>query len=391
RLDRVRSSAVRAPSHVVGRDAELAQLSACLDEARAGRRRIVLVTGEPGIGKTTLVDAFVASLEGPESGTSQASAGRPVRIGRGQCIEQYGAGEAYLPILEALGRLCRETGGERLIALLERHAPIWLAQMPTLLDAPELEALQRRMAGATRERMLREMTEALDAIAADQPLVLWLEDLHWSDVSTLELLAMLGRRRESARLLVIGTYRPVDVIVRGHPLREVKHELEVHGQCEELPLRLLTEEAVEEFLASRLDVTERAEPLRTLARSIHRRTEGNPLFVVNVVQDLVQHGGLIAGDGRCTAGPAANALATRVPESLRVMIERQLDQLDGDDRRVLDVASVAGGDFSAAAVAAGMDAPLEAIEQRCAALVRRGLFLTAKGLEQWPDGTVAAA
>src|SRR5262249_26096958 len=160
------------------------------------------------------------------------------------CIEQYGAGEGYRPILEALSRLCREPGGEYLITLLNQHAPTWLVQMPTLLTAAEVDALQRKVAGATRERMLREMAGAVDAITAERPLVRWLEDLHWSDVSTLELLALLARRRERARLLVIGTYRPVDVIVKEHPLKAVKQELQLHGQCEQLVLRLLTEEAV---------------------------------------------------------------------------------------------------------------------------------------------------
>src|SRR5262249_51976013 len=137
----------------------------------------------------------------------------------GQCIEHYGPGEPYMPILEALGRLCRQPGGEQLVILLNQHAPTWLVQMPSLLNATELEALQRKRAGATRERMLREMGEAIEAITAMHPLVLWLEDLHWGDASTLELLSVLARRREPARLLVIGTYRPVDVIVQEHPLR----------------------------------------------------------------------------------------------------------------------------------------------------------------------------
>jgi predicted ATPase len=123
--------------------------------------------------------------------------------------------------LEALGRLCREPGGERLITLLNQYAPTWLVQMPSLLSAAELETLQRKVQGATRERMLREMGEAVDAITAEQPLVLWLEDLHWSDPSTLELLALLARRREVTRLLILGTYRPVEVIVREHPLKAV--------------------------------------------------------------------------------------------------------------------------------------------------------------------------
>ena len=155
---------------------------------------MVFVTGEAGLGKTTLVEAFVAEL-----GTHG-----PLWIGHGQCVEHYGAGEAYLPVLEALGRLCRGPGGQELVALLGQQAPTWLVQMPGLVRAADLETLRRRIVGATRERMLRELAEALELLTAQQPLVLVLEDLHWSDPSTLDLLAVLARRREPARLLLIG-------------------------------------------------------------------------------------------------------------------------------------------------------------------------------------------
>ena len=112
-------------------------------------------------------------------------------VSRGQCIDHY-AREADPPVLEALGRMCRESEGEHLVDLLAQHAPTWLVQMPALLTTPDLEALQRRTQGATRERMLRELAEALEVITAERPLVLWLEDLHWSDVSTLDLLAFVG-------------------------------------------------------------------------------------------------------------------------------------------------------------------------------------------------------
>src|SRR5262249_8081828 len=102
-------------SLVVGRESELVQLNGWLDKAVRGDRQMIFVTGEPGIGKTTVVDAFLRHV-----------ASRELWLGRGQCIEQYGAGEAYMPILEALGRLCREPGGERLIPLLQQHAPTWL-------------------------------------------------------------------------------------------------------------------------------------------------------------------------------------------------------------------------------------------------------------------------
>src|SRR5262249_38697493 len=112
----------------VGREGELRQLHHWWDKALNCERQVVFVTGEPGIGKTTLVEAFLA----------QMAADDKVWIARGQCIGHYGAGEAYLPLLEALGRLCREPGGEHLVELLSQYAPTWLGQMPTLLSGTDL-------------------------------------------------------------------------------------------------------------------------------------------------------------------------------------------------------------------------------------------------------------
>ena len=129
-------------------------------------------------------------------------------------------------------------------------------QLPSLLSTTELEDLQRRTAGVTRERMLRELAQALEVITVERPLVLVLEDLHWSDVSTLDLLSMLARRQERAQILIIGSYRPVEVLSRDHPLKGVKQELQVHGQCEELALDFLSEGAVGEYLEWRFPAGE---------------------------------------------------------------------------------------------------------------------------------------
>ena len=204
-----------------------------------GERQIVFVTGEAGIGKTALVDTFARSI----------ASDRSIRIGRGQCLEQYGTSEAYLPVLEAIGRLCREQA--QVVDVLRAHAPMWLLQMPSLMSASDRELLSREVSGATRERMLREMGEALEALTADLPLVLILEDLHWSDYSTLDLISYLARQRQAAQLMLIGTYRTVELIVSGHPLKAVKQELLAKQQCEELPLEYLSEEAVAKYLSVR--------------------------------------------------------------------------------------------------------------------------------------------
>jgi predicted ATPase len=225
---------------IVGRDRELSELRGCLERATNGDRQIVFVTGEPGIGKTTAVELFLA----------EAASGDRLRIAQGRCIETHGAGEAYLPLLEAMTRLCREPGGQAIARLLRQHAPTWLTQMPSVLNASELRTLERQTYGVTRERMLRELAEAVEVMASDVPLVLWLEDLHWSDPSTVDWLGYLAKRPGPARVLVLGSYRP-EALTRGHPLAAVKDELKVHGHCRDIALARLDETAVGEYLARR--------------------------------------------------------------------------------------------------------------------------------------------
>jgi predicted ATPase/DNA-binding winged helix-turn-helix (wHTH) protein len=365
-----------APSTLVGREAELASLHARLVTALSGQRQLVFVTGEPGIGKTALVEMFLAEV-------GEANA---LRIGRGQCVEQYGAGEAYLPVLEALGRLGRAPGGEQLVQILTQHAPTWLEQLPGLLSDQDVEAVQRRAQGATRGRMLRELVEALDALTLDAPLVLLLEDLHWSDSATIDLLGMLARRREASRLLVLGTYRPADVAAAtAHPLNWVKHELQLHGHCDEIPLRFLSAAAVGQYLSRRFP----GHGLPSeVALVLHRNTEGNPLFLVNTIDDLIDQGQLREVDGRWRLSGPAEDIASRAPETLWQLVEKQVERLTADEQAVLMAASVAGAEFSAAvAVAAGID-PQHG-ELRCEALARRGQFLRRVGIAEWPDGTAA--
>ncbi|HEV8717544.1 MAG TPA: AAA family ATPase [Candidatus Binatia bacterium] len=364
-------------STFVGREQELAQLQGWLGQALHGKRHLVFVTGDPGLGKTTVVDAFLRST----------SAKEPLWVGQGQCIEHYGAGEAYLPVLEALGHLARTADGEQVVAGLRRYAPTWLAQMPAVVPEEELEAVQRKVQGVTRERMLREMAEALEALAAIRPVVLWLEDLQWSDYSTLDLLASVARRRGPARLFIIGTYRPTDVIVSGHPLKGLKQELQLHRQCEELALLFLSETEVAQYLGLRFP--QHQFPV-ALAHVLHHSTEGNPLFLVNVVDELLRREAIAERERQWALTVSVVEIEFGVPESLRQMIEQRVERLTREEQRLLEVASVAGATFSAATAAAGLEEKAELVEEQCDELVRRGQFLRAGGTESWPDGTVTA-
>ena len=358
---------------LLGRNAELAAMRGWLERAWRGERQIAFITGEAGIGKTTLVNALVEHV---------VSLPR-VHIVRGQCLQHYGHAEAYLPVLDGLSQCCRGPDGTRVIDLLRQYAPAWLPQLGTLFSPADREQPPPSFQGSTRERMLREMAEAFEAIAADALLVVVLEDLQWSDYSTLDLIAYLARRRNPARFVLVGTYRPVDVIVGEHPLKDVKRELQVHGDCDELPLRCLPEEVVVEYLAARFPSHQFP---GKLTRMIHRRTEGNPLFMVNVVEHLIDEEAIVELDGRWQVRGELTEVESGIPENVRQVIESQIERLSDDERSVLDAASVVGMECSSTAIAAALDSTSEWVEPICEALVNRHRFLTPARLVELPDG-----
>ncbi|HEV2699741.1 MAG TPA: AAA family ATPase, partial [Terriglobales bacterium] len=359
----------------LGRDDELSKLRAWLEKASAGERQTVFVTGEPGIGKTTLVQAFL----------QQMSRDSAILVARGQCLEHYGSGEAYLPVLDGFSRLCRSAAATQVLNCLRQHAPSWLAQMPSAIQPAERSALQSQAQGATRERMLREMAEAIEAIAGASPLLLVLEDLHWSDYSTLDLISYLARRQGRARLMVVGTYRPVDVIVGDHPLKGVKRELQAHNLCRELPLEYLAEETVAEYLNTRFPGHQLPARLR---RTIYQRTEGNPLFMVNLVEYLIDQKMIVEEKGGWKLRVELSEVEKEVPANLRQLIEKQIERLDPDQRMVLEAASVAGMECSTVAIAAGLENTVEWVEEHCEELAGRHQFLSPGWLVELPDGTI---
>jgi DNA-binding winged helix-turn-helix (wHTH) protein/tetratricopeptide (TPR) repeat protein len=366
--------AAPAGADPIGREAELGRLGALYDLAAQGRRQVVFVTGEAGIGKTTLVEAFAGEVGRERVGL----------VARGQCLEQRGAPEPYLPVFDALGRLCQGDPGA--VALLSRVAPTWLAQMPALVAPADRADLERRALGGTRERMLREAAEALEAAGSERPLVVVLEDLHWADPSTVDLLAWLARRDTPARLLVVGTYRPADALAGGAPIGDAGAELRLRGLAHGLRLAELGPQAVAAVLGRGLPGADVPEEL---ARLVHRRTDGVPLFVVQLAQAWTDAGVLRPASGRWELAPRPPG-DPEVPDDLRRLLELQLERLDAADLAMLEVAAVGGLEFAAATAAAEGPGTVDAAEQRCAALARHGRFLRPTGPVAWPDGTVSS-
>lgn len=219
--------AVEPGVRFVGREAELRRLHESLQRAHQGERQLVFITGEAGIGKTTLLEEFLRSpaVRGPD-----------LHVLHGQCIQQHGQREPYMPVLEALERVLSAPAGAALIPQFRRTAPCWYVQIPWLISDGEPAGFQGSMMSAPPERMLREIGAFLESWAAGSTIVLVLEDLHWSDNATADLLSFLAQRRDAARLLILGTFRPADASTHDHPIREVKQALRARRRCVDLAL-----------------------------------------------------------------------------------------------------------------------------------------------------------
>jgi DNA-binding winged helix-turn-helix (wHTH) protein/tetratricopeptide (TPR) repeat protein len=346
----------------VGRQAELDRLEECLRRARQGQRQMVFITGEAGIGKTTLAETFLRSM---------SAAAADVVLLRGQCIQQHGQREPYMPMLEALERLLGSAAGRALIPLFQRVAPCWHVQIPWLLSEGQPAGFQAAMMTAPPERMLREIGAFVESVAARSPVVIVLEDLHWSDSATADLLLFLAERRDPAQLLVIGTFRSAEASAYDHPIREIRQTLQTHRRSVDLPLDYLSPVDVREYLDARF-----GPDVGDLAGPIHRRTDGNPLFVVAIVEELIRRGQLVRADGGWRTTGAAERLDLAVPEDLLEMVTAQFQALKAEEQSILEAASAIGVTFAPAMVGRVLGRDPEMVDAVARQMVRGRLFLT---------------
>ncbi len=375
--------AVSPRTSLFGREGVLAQLRKWFEQAKAGTPRVVFVTGEVGIGKTAVIEAFLQDV----------GAAATVWIARGQCVDQHAEREAYFPVLEALGQLGRSAERTHVVSVLQKYAPTWLAQLPALVHQSARGKLQRGLVKGTQGRMLREFLDAVSAFTDAATtrmapvLILVLEDLHWSDDSTLDLLAALARHRghdRVLRVLVVGSYRPAELLTRDSA-SQMPREIQDHNGCTELALERLTEKAVAEYVAKKLD-SEQIPP--QLVHLIHRQAGGNPFFMTEFVEHLLAKGYLSLRDKGWLLAPSIEQIG--VPTSIRQVIEKQFNQTSEAERQLLTVASIIGLEFSAATVAALLDTRTDKVEACCLQLVHRHSFLDASEPDLLPDRRRAA-
>jgi DNA-binding winged helix-turn-helix (wHTH) protein/tetratricopeptide (TPR) repeat protein len=367
-----------ARSHLmVGRVAPLEMLDLMTQRMLAGQRQVAFVTGEAGIGKSAFIETALERLSH-----------QGIDLLCGRCTERFGTDEAFLPLIDALATRCRTTGGAELLAAIRAHAPTWMLQMPGFMDANERAVFQREVFGATRERMLREFCDLAEALSVNRPWVIALEDLHWSDFATLDVLSRFARGTDRASVLVLGSYRPADSVTSGHPIRRLHQDLEIHGHCVELRLDRLSRTEVERYLALRFRDDQLAS---TLSGPVFERTQGQPLFIASLLKYFIDERAIVEIDGTWRLSSETVISRDGVPGDLMNMITHQVGRLTEGERRLLDVASVAGGEFSAALVAAGLSHDAVEVERDLEGLVRKDHTLVPSGVSEWPDGTYSGS
>jgi predicted ATPase len=370
-----RTDSGRRPT--VGRQDEWAALRGGFEEASAGRGVVLCVTGEPGLGKTTLVESFLEEL---------ASNDQVWNLARGRCSERLAGAEAYLPILEALDSLLQGEGGPSAAQAMKLLAPTWYVQVAPLAAAdPSMARVLAEAKHASQERRKRELGVFLQEISRQRPLVMFVDDIHWADPSSVDLLAYLGSRCVDWHILLVLTYRPSDLMLSHHPFGPVKLELQGRGVCREIALPFLSREDFDRYLT--LAFAEHQFP-EEFAAVLHARTEGSPLFMVDLLRYLRDRGVIVQANGRWALVRAMPDLQRELPESVRGMIQRKMDQLSTADRHLLMAASVQGPEFDSAVVARVLGREAAEVEERLDVLERVHALVRFVREQTYPDGAL---
>ena len=302
---------------LLGRDAEISVLERAFLSAASGRGRMVLLAGEPGIGKTHLAETI--------AGRARA---RGAEVYWGRCYEGEGA-PAFWPWVQLLRSMVDNLPADVVQAALGAGAVdigqlvpevkeiVGTADAPPALD-PE----------AARFRLYDAVTRFLCRLAEGRRLVLVIDDLHWADPASCRLLTFVSQALRDAGMLVIGTYRDVD-LDPGHPLAAALSDLAREASVERVVLRGLSEADVARYIAQVVDDA----AAERLAAGVHRRTQGNPFFTGELVR-------LLASEGRLE-----DADVVGVPPGVREVIRRRLSRLPEGAEEVLRIASHAIDDF----------------------------------------------
>jgi tetratricopeptide (TPR) repeat protein/predicted Ser/Thr protein kinase len=362
-----------------GREKERAELWKAYRDVVGGQGLLACLAGEPGIGKTTIAEAFLEDL---------ANTDEACFVARGRCSERLAGSEAYLPLLEALDSLLQQGRSQTaVIRTMKALAPAWFAQVASGEAGGGSERDSRQPQTVSQEQLKRQLGTLFRELSRTAPVVLFLDDLHWADTSTVDLLAYLATKFAESRLFVLVTYRPSDLRIAKHPFLLLKLDLEARGICRDMEVAFLTSEEIESYLT--LELPGNKFPT-SLAKQLHSRTEGNPLFLVNLVSDLRERQVIVQQGGQWILRIPLDSGKLELPVSIRSMIERKKQKLSEDDRRLLEAASVQGYEFDSVILAEVLGLDVSNLEDRLAPLEQVHRFVRSAGETDFPDQTASS-
>ncbi len=357
----------RQARHVVGRERERSEVLGRLGDDRG---QVISIIGEAGLGKTTLVNECLAAF----SERNRAC------IAVGRCSERLAGSEAYLPILEALADLVKNDA--TVAQSLKVLAPVWYRQVAAATDsAPEIAPSS---GAAGQERLKRDLAAFFDEAAKNRPLIIFLDDIHWADASTVDVIGYVAARMAALRLCIIITARQSELLLRKHPFLQVTRELQPRGILHRLSLEFLSWDDVQQYVHLEFPKNRFGDEFHRL---IYEKTEGSPLFMVDLLRYLRDQDVIALRDDVWELTREVNEIQQAIPASVRSMIDRKIDQLSEEERRILIAASVQGAEFDSAVVARVLGIDAAEAEDVLARLDRLHELVKAIGEQEHPDGT----
>lgn len=362
-----------AGASFVGRKLELKELQKAFADAQQFRGKAVFISGEPGIGKTALLEGFVHAL---------GRGGEALAV-HGRCPPRLSVSDAYLPVLDALARAMDGPDGEFVRRCVESEAPAWRALTSSSSDA--LAKVLAESGSLSSGRLKREFRSLIDSLSATRVVVLFFDDLHWADDSTIDLLSYIGQELIQTRMLLLGAYRPTDATVSQSAFEQFRREFVARGWGSDLAIPFLNRDEVTLFL-SRLFSAHRFS--ESLAEFLHLRTEGSPLFLHRLLQHMCDCGAISQGEAGWFVTEDLSAFDRVTPGSISGVIEAALARIGEGDRRLLQAASILGVDFDAVVVADTLGEDRAAVEDQLNLLFRQRGLIGAGEEKELPDGTL---
>ena len=377
----IASTQTASNTALFGRDDAIQKIDECWAKTLSGETQILFVNGEAGFGKSSVINHWLNEQMAAHSNNLFTNVA---------CFNQHDSSEPYLPILNALGSLVKNPQHEAMKPLLRQCAPSWLLQMPFLLSELEQEALKKELFGVTKQRMLREFVDFIEAATQYTPLLLCIEDLHWCDNASLDLIMALAQRSSLKKLMLLGSFRTSELRQDTSTLKHTYNQLQLKNLCQTVDLLALNDNQIEECLQQNLPKALHGEVYFELFK---RYTEGNPLMLMTAIEHINQSFASrsveIADAALDTHGVDPQLVEDGISGGLKQLLSLKIANLNKDDRQLLQAASVSTTQFATESIAAVLKRDVLDIEEACEDQLLHEQWLVPGGSENWPDGSIS--